>query len=51
MLNDTARHPKKRGYWLQISHKILTSMDCMGSKALEILELLELSTYYQRVLV
>jgi len=33
MLNDNAQHLKKGGNWLQFSHKILTSMDCMGLKA------------------
>lgn len=47
MFNDKARHPKKGGNWLQFSHKILTSMGCMGSKAPQILELLELFAYDQ----
>ncbi len=51
MLNDNAQHLKKGGNWLQFSHKILTSMDCMGLKAPQILELLELFTYDQWVLV
>jgi hypothetical protein len=51
MLNDKARHPKKGGNWLQFSHKILASMDCMAWKVPQILKLLYLFAYDQWVLV